>query len=186
MTLVTSRQIKSSYHTANLWISDAKESDSEELQKVYDSVRYLLDWEGKTKEYDSSFMKNLLAHPDYPPNGHRDNLRIQTIRERNSQEVVGVLEIYHGYPNKNIFWVSMLQIKKEYQKLGYGQEVMNHLIEQVEQLNLFSSMQCAVYLKNWPGIRFWTKLGFNRIVKYYGAAEYSSDDFAAVMLRRDF
>lgn len=183
MAYIFPRQINSSYQTQQLTIQDAAAHDADDMQCVYDSCRYLLNWEGKAAQYDQFYMRKLLAKPDYPPNGHPDNLRIQTIRDKATGQIVGVLEVYHGYPADNCFWLSMLLIKKEFQSRGLGQEIMRALFQQVNNLAVFQYMQCSVYLKNWPGIRFWTQLGFNQIVKYYGDKEHGADDFAAMVLR---
>ena len=80
----------------------------------------------------------------------------------------------------------MLLIHKSHQQHGYGQEVMNAVREQVKTLKTYSAMQCAVYLKNWPGIRFWSKVGFNQIVHYYGDKVHSEHEHAALRLQYNF
>jgi hypothetical protein len=46
-----------------------------------------------------------------------------------------------------------------------------------------SGLACT--LKNWPALRFWLSLGFNKIAGIMGDETYSETTFASLILERD-
>ncbi|MCP4439472.1 MAG: GNAT family N-acetyltransferase [Aureispira sp.] len=150
-------------------------------QEVYDSCRYLLDWEGRAKEYSPTFISQIYQTPELPPNGILSNARLQTVLFKNKP--IGFLELYHGYPSPNTLWIGTFLIHKDFQQQGFGIEVISQLCIEVQKLG-FQYIELGVALKNWPGIRFWTKLGFDRIKRHWGHKVYSSDNFAGIVLEK--
>jgi diamine N-acetyltransferase len=39
-------------------------------------------------------------------------------------------------------------------------------------------------MKNWKGLKFWSKNGFNTIMGIYGDKEYTTDSFAIMGLKK--
>jgi len=118
---------------------------------------------------------------DLPPGGVRENLRIQAIFEKETEQMVGFHIWYTGYPVKDIVWIAFFVIDPSCQSRGFGQEVIRSFISLAKKAG-FSKLQLAVALKNWPALRFWTKLGFDKVVKITGDRVYSENAYAHVVL----
>ncbi len=48
----------------------------------------------------------------------------------------------------------------------------------------FSAIRAHVALKNWPALRFWTKRGYNKAIKYHEDPIYGEDKFASFVLEK--
>ena len=48
----------------------------------------------------------------------------------------------------------------------------------------YKKIRLGVHLKNWPALRFWTKIGFDKIIDIVGDELYSADTFASVILEK--
>ncbi|PMC36392.1 GNAT family N-acetyltransferase [Bacillus sp. UMB0899] len=111
----------------------------------------------------------------------KDNYKIQTIRIQGNDDVVGLLTTYQGYPNPKTMYITYLYINLEFQKQGFGQEVVYELLRILKQ-NEYDEVRANVAMKNWSALRFWTKLGLNKINGIFGDKEHSSDNYADVEL----
>lgn len=74
-------------------------------------------------------------------------------------------------------------IDPAHQRQGYAQEVVEGTAEVARQIG-YGAIGIGVQLKNWPALRFWTKQGFDKIVRIVGDAEHSESTFAAISLRK--
>jgi len=64
---------------------------------------------------------------------------------------------------------------------GYAREVFCYLAEEAEKSG-FAKLRLGVHLKNWPALRFWHKVGFDRLVDIVGDAEHSEGTNATAIL----
>ena len=98
-----------------------------------------------------------------------------------AEEIIGVVELYHGYPTADALCIGWLFIHPDYQKQGYAKEVFGYISEEAAKAG-FSRIILGVHLKNWPALRFWHRVGFDRIVDIVGDDEHSEDTNASVIL----
>jgi ribosomal protein S18 acetylase RimI-like enzyme len=167
--------------TALLAVEDSRQEDVPELQEALDACSYIKPWTGEAEDREES-MQSALDGGDLPPNGSKEFFRLQSVRLKETGELVGFLDLYHGYPTADIFWVGLLIIAPKFQKAGYGKELVCGLKETLRKLGGFRVMQLGVALKNWPAIRFWTRVGFDRIVAIKGDEVHSETAFAFMTL----
>ena len=59
--------------------------------------------------------------------------------------------------------------------LPSGSKCSLGLSDVVGHLQVFRRMRLCVSLKNWPGLRFWTKAGFRTIVEVAGESSFGHD-----------
>ncbi|UTE78357.1 GNAT family N-acetyltransferase [Rossellomorea sp. KS-H15a] len=176
-------RIPTKWKTKRLIVEDLRNEEIHSVQSLYEKGNYIHQWDGGS--LDEGFVKRCFLEGDLPPGGTKENFRIQVIRMKESEELVGLLVSYHGHPVLESFYINYLSIDPDYQKLGLGQEVGEEFLEIVKH-HEFKEVRANVALKNWGAIRFWTKLGLDTINGIYGDSEYGENRFADMELVKRF
>ena len=170
----------SKLETVNLKIEKATFDDLERLVEIQNSWEEQKILTGESGA-DESYFQQALTSGHLPPNGKKENYRIYTIRSQMTNEICGILEIYHGYPDETTIWIGQFVIDKNHQKRGIGKEVIDELCSQARK-NGFSRIGIGVHLKNWPALRFWSANGFDKIRNISGDKEYGANHFSVISL----
>ena len=175
--------IPSLWETNRLTIEDLIEEEIETVQKLYEKGSFVHQWDGAS--LDEKYVFRCFTEGDLPPNGTKEQYKIQVIKMKETGLIVGLLTTYHGYPVPESFYINYLYIDKEYHHQGLGQEVMNELLSILKEIQ-YKEVRANVAIKNWPALRFWTKLGLNTIQGIYGDKEHGTDQYADVELIKYF
>jgi ribosomal protein S18 acetylase RimI-like enzyme len=173
------RQIPVKWETERLTVENAKLEEVDPLSQLNKMSNYMVQWEGLAREPDAILKK--VTEGDLPPGGKKELYRIQAIRLKDTGRLVGILEVYHGYPTDEVFWIGFLFIHPDFQQMGLGMECIDQL-KMIVKANGYSAIRLGVALKNWPAIRFWLRNGFDRVVKYSGDSMISENTFAFLVL----
>ena len=177
--------IQREWVTAHLTVRDSTLDDVPGLERIYDAVPQVRGWMGAAEEGEPErTMRSALAEGALPPNGSPERFRLQSIRVADTGQMIGFLGIYHGFPEEDILWITVLAFHPEFQHKGYGQELMRGLDAMVKQLEAYARMRLFASLKNWPALRFWTQAGFDKVAVIAGDKAYSDEANAHVMLER--
>ncbi len=179
----TMRQMPQKWMTKNLVIEDSREEEAIALQEVYDDCAYIGEWTGGDREKDSGSILRELHHENLPPEGQKEFHRLQSIRLKESKELIGYIALYHGFPVKESLWIAVFSIAKKYQGKKFGQELITELAKEAKTLD-FRSLGGCVGIKNWPALRFWIQVGFDHILKMEGDKVCSEKTFAELWLSR--
>jgi RimJ/RimL family protein N-acetyltransferase len=159
---------------------DAK--DIEDIQKVHDACKYVDEWADQENipvdSIEEMYLKSLKTE-----NNQNNIVIIQTILF--NKDIIGFLKLNCFYPDEKSIWISILEIDPNYQKKGFGQEIIKTLFDRLRDLKLYKRIYLAVDIKNWPALRFWIQLGFNKINRMYGDNIYAIDKFASLVLYMD-
>ncbi|SFJ16751.1 GNAT family N-acetyltransferase [Thermoflavimicrobium dichotomicum] len=170
------------WETRRLYIRDAiMDQDLEYLQSLYDKSAYIGKWDNHRRNVEDQYIFRCLTEGDLPPNGRKELFKVQPIFHKESNEMMGLIFLYHGYPSPDILWIAFFFISQEYQAQKYGQEVIQQLFHGARGAN-YTKVRLGVALKNWPALRFWTRLGFNRIIGVFGDPIHSEYTFSSVVL----
>lgn len=167
--------------TDRLIIKDSILQECEELQNVYNASAYMNKWTGDSCEPD--YIYKHITEGDLPPNGLREYYKIKTVYKKETSEIVGLIEIYHGYPDTKTFFIGFLFIHPEYQRKGYGHEIVEYACKMASGLN-YPRAGIGVHLKNWPAIRFWTRCGFDHITRISGDEIHNENTFCVMRLEK--
>ncbi len=157
-------------------------SDIDEVTVVYKDT-FSPEWCTKSPKQD--WVQNELNSPELPPNGLKTNHKFQAIRFKETNEVIGYFTTYYGFITDDSAWIADLFFLQKYTHQGFGQELITQYFEEVRSLNHFNIIGCTVNLMNWPGIRFWSKLGFTKITDYFGDKDYSPQNDGNLCLECD-
>lgn len=177
-------QIPSKWETANLLIEDAQQSDIEELQSVYDNCAYIGEWTGAEGE-DKEYMQQEFEHKHLPSEGKAELHRLQSIKLKSDNKIMGYTVLYHGFPDEQTLWIAILAIHTDYQSKQFGRELVSVLVEEAKKLESCTRIGLTVGIKNWPAIRFWVNNGFTNILRFTGDKVHSDKTFAELWLARD-
>lgn len=172
--------IKNYWETSKLVIKDSIIDESDKLMILYSKAnKYMRVVNGTGGK---SPIK-CIEEGNLPNGGNKEFYKIQSIYLKESIDIIGYIEIYHGYPKKDVLYVGFLYINPEFQHKGFGQEVVKNFINEAYDAG-YSRVYINIDLKNWPSLRFWTKLGFDKIIGIYGDKEYTENTYASVELEK--
>ena len=168
------------FETKRLLIERAKIEDCEDLAKIDQS------WEEQEavtgmKPADAPYFAKAIQEGALPPEGIKENHRLLVIRQKDNGRLVGVLDLYFGYPCEKTLWIGQLVMDQAVRGNGFGEEVLNQLAKSAPT---FEKIGIGVHLKNWQALRFWHRNGFDRILRISGDNAYSSENFALMTLER--
>ncbi|WP_078433712.1 hypothetical protein [Metabacillus halosaccharovorans] len=93
-------------------IKDLVEQEIHTVQKIFEQGSYVSQWDGRG--VDKKYVYRCFTDGDLPPNGIKDNDKIQTIRIQGNNDVVGLLTTYQDYPNPKTMYITNLYIDLEY------------------------------------------------------------------------
>ena len=170
------------WETERMIIRDTTVDDIDSLQETYLQSRSVESWT-RNEELTNDYIPNCVIKGNLPTSGMKEYYKIQSIIHKNSSKIIGFLEFYHGYPQKEVLYIGTLLFSEDSRNRGYGQEVMTELFKKVKELG-FSKARLGVSLKNWGGIYFWIKLGFNKITKFSGDKVHTKNSFGILELEK--
>lgn len=169
--------------TSRLIIKDSVTDECESLQRLYESGKYLKDIIGDSFEADHIY--KCLANGDLPPitNANKEYYKIKSIYLKETSELIGFIDMYHGYPEEKTLWIGYMYINSSFQRKGFAQEVIEYICNESQKIKL-NKISLGVSLKNWQGLRFWSKCGFNTIIGISGDGECTLDSLAFMGLEK--
>jgi len=165
--------------TSRLIIRASVMEECDRLQEINEQSDYIEKWVGWKTPKD--YVLKTMTEGNLPPGGKKELFKPMSVCLKDTADIIGVVELYHGYPTVDSLCIGWMFIAPDYQKQGYAKEVFAYLAEQAEESG-FAKIRLGVHLKNWPAFRFWHKVGFDRIVDIVGDAEHSDDTNASVIL----
>lgn len=167
--------------TNNIIIKDATMDECDQLQCICSSWADKLLLEGE--DFEEDYIFKCLTYGDLPPdeNASKEKYCLKSVHLKGSNNIIGFFDIYHGYPNLQTIWISIFVLDKEIQNKGVGQEVIDALVKDAAETN-YNKIGLAVQLKNWKALRFWTKVGFDKITGIYGDKDFGQDTYALIGL----
>jgi diamine N-acetyltransferase len=170
--------------TERLIIRNSTLEECQALQELNEVSDYIADWVGTRTEPD--YIRKCLNEGCLPPGGRKELYQSKSIYIKDSrQQLIGFSELYHGYPEKEVFYIGWLFIHPEHQQKGYAQEFVSYIISEASKIG-FTEARIGVHLKNWPALRFWTQLGFDKILGIVGDKEHSEKTFSILRLQKRF
>jgi diamine N-acetyltransferase len=177
-------QIPNKWETTNLLIQDAESSEVSALQAIYDNCAYIGDWTG-AEGGGKNYMQEEFDKKHLPPEGKADLHRLQAIKLKSDNKIIGYTVLYHGFPDEQTIWIAILAIHTDYQGQHFGREIATALKEESQKLDDYTRLGLTVGIKNWPALRFWINTGFTTILKLNGGKVHGDNTFADLWLTQD-
>ena len=172
------------WETQNLIIQDSVLDEVGQLRDVFNSCSYAGKWD-KTfiVESEDAFVQLVSKSLNRGESSH-ELFQMQSVRLKGRPEIVGYFHLYYGVPKSDIVVMSMFEIHPDYQKRHFGAEIVTELAAQLKQFGDYASIWGQVYLKNWPALRFWMRVGFTTIIEYRGDKIHAEDTHASLILEK--
>jgi ribosomal protein S18 acetylase RimI-like enzyme len=126
---------------------------------------------------------SVLRHDKLPPNGHSAHENNFLIRNKSDEELLGLLSVYRGYPTTETLYIGHIFMRPRWQRRGIGREVTEELERRAERAG-YREIRVAVGLRNWPALRFWIALNYDRITQIVGDPEYREHTYADIELAK--
>lgn len=129
----------------------------EELNAIYDEAVTYFSFD---PEHAITRPKDCMEAGDLPPSGVRENFHILSCYVKGN--LAGYLTFYEGYPSGEDAYICFFYLRDSVKRRGIGTSVVQMLSEYLRNRG-FVKIRISVSLKNWDGLRFWVKQGFDRI-----------------------
>jgi ribosomal protein S18 acetylase RimI-like enzyme len=157
-------------------------ADVPQLHAIFTACAYVEPWDPTFKPVPEAELAQLVQQ-SLATEGEYSRFKLQPIRTRTGDEMVGYFHLVHGAPEPDMAVISMFVLHPDYQHEGFGQELIAGLAEELRRLG-YTAIRLRVYLKNWPALRFWTKAGFTTIVQYMGDPVHTAESQASLRLEK--
>jgi GNAT superfamily N-acetyltransferase len=165
-------------------IIDSSMSECDALQNICESWVDKVLVEGS--EFESNYIYNCLTKGDLPPipNASKSSYRLKSMYLKHTDELIGFTDLYFGYPTNDSAWISIFIIREKFRNNGYAQEAIDIISEECRMLG-YKKIGIGVCLKNWRALRFWTKVGFDKVTSISGDKDYSENSYARIGLEKN-
>lgn len=165
--------------TDHLSLRTAQKDDLIQLNRIFEQV---LEYFKFDPSHVSVSPETCLTEGDLPPRGVKEKYEIYAIWD--CCKIVGYVDFYKGFPNRNIAYISLLFIDQNVRECGYGREVVGALCKYFND-SKYSEVRLAVSLKNWSGLKFWHKMGFDTISMVAAEDTFSAEGYGCLQLKKD-
>jgi len=167
--------------TERLVMSLAELNDLTELETIEKECNEYFLFDPKCELNHSCTIKECLTVGDIPPGGKKENYYFYCIRQNN--ELIGFIDYYLEYQKKDVAYITSLYIKRIYQNIGLGNEIINAIVKKFITLGI-NEIRLYCSLRNAKALKFWVKQGFKNIVNVESNGNLYSENFGGIELSR--
>jgi ribosomal protein S18 acetylase RimI-like enzyme len=126
-------------------------------------------------------IKECLTIGDIPVGGKKENYYFYCIRQNNI--LIGFLDYYLEYKQKNVAYLCSIYIKETYRKNGIGKEIVDAIVKKFGLIGI-KKIHLHVSLRNAMALNFWVKQGFNHIINVECNGNLLPENFGGIELIR--
>lgn len=163
----------------NLKVLLSAENELEKLNEIFvEDSKFFIKVEGEQMAVspDVCFREGML-----PPNKSKEDFKMLSCYVDDT--LIGWVTILKGYPEDDIYYIGHIYLVDTAKYKGYGKTIINMLCDYFRE-NKMTRVRVFVALKNWDGIRFWYKCGFDKITDASYDVSYSEETFASIELEK--
>lgn len=171
-----------SFDSARIMARPVTGTEAPDIEAVFEGngdLLFLLDREHDPAALAAAFVEGR----SLPPRGRRSDLFNLTLRESLSGDVIGLAGLYVGYPKAGVAYLGEFFLARQFQGVGLGREAYLALESRIRAAGL-EQVRVGVGLRNWNGLRFWIRLGFDRVSGMSGDRRYGAGRFAFLELQK--
>ena len=116
-----------------------------------------------------------------PGNLPEDKFVFGIVNQRN--DLVGLLDVVHSYPEKKIWWIGLLLLIPDIRSQGIGQKVLEGFAKYV-RANGGQAIMLGVVEENTRAYQFWSRAGFE-FVRQTEPRQFGNKTQKVRIMRRD-
>ncbi len=131
-----------------------------------------------------NYFENCILEGDLPPIENPSFEQYDLYIVEHNNKPIAFFDLYKGYPTDLSAWISIFVVDKDVRGQGHGKKIISYVEQHIKSSGL-TNISIAVDLKNYNGLMFWTKIGFNEIIGVYGDKKYGPDKYAVIGLRKN-
>lgn len=174
--------LPASWRLATADIEIASEDDLSGVACVYSENADLLSLIGPETDPHTK-AEAMIRHTELPPGGRPEQEQTYVVRASGSDTVDGVLQVYRGYPEPGVLYLGELYLRPVAKGRGLGATIVEALEHRAREAGA-SEIRLGVGLRNWGALRFWVRMGYDRITKVSGDRAFAENAFAVIELAR--
>ncbi len=173
------------WFTERVHIKDCRIQDVSLLTEIFNSCNYVEQWDPTFCIVDENEIKRLVEK-SLSETDENKGFRLQCLEVMDSRKIIGYFHLQHyspRLPQPATAFISMFVMRPEFQRKHFAQEIVEGISKQLADCG-YIAIWLAVYLKNWGALRFWIQQGFNKIIEYDGASQFSETEQASLTLEK--
>ena len=168
------------WQTDRLNIADGTFDNVPQLMTIFNACSHVGEWDPTFQIYPEAEFAQLV-HKSMVAGKENGRFQLQTIRQ--NDQLIGYFHGHHHHPHPNILLISMFVLHPDYQKGGFGTELVAGLAQMAKAAS-HQAIWLEVFLKNWPALRFWIKSGFTAIIDFDGAPIHTPTAHASIVISK--
>lgn len=118
-----------------------------------------------------------------PREGQPENFELLTVRI--NEMLIGGIMLYRDFPGKGYVEILSLYIGQPARCSGFGTKAAKMICRYFYESG-YAAVRTAVPLQSWGGLRFWNRLGFDRIIALDAQGEASDEGVGVITLEKRF
>ncbi|HET9906849.1 MAG TPA: GNAT family N-acetyltransferase [Anaerolineales bacterium] len=173
------------WFTERVYIRDCRIQDVSLLTEIFNACNYVEPLDPTFYIVDENEIK-LLVEKSLSETDENKGFRLQCLELKDTGKMIGYFHLQHyspRLPQRATAFISMFVIHPDFQGKQFAQEIVEGISRQLAECG-YMAIWLAVYLKNWSAIRFWIQQGFNKIIEYDGATQFSETAQASLTLEK--
>jgi ribosomal protein S18 acetylase RimI-like enzyme len=164
-----------------LVISLGKVQDITELEMIEKECEKYFSFDPQCELNHNKTIKECLTVRDIPTGGKKENYYFYCIRQDNI--LIGFLDYYLEYKEKDTVYFSSIYIKEAYRKNGIGKKIIDAIINKFTLIGI-NEIYLHVSLRNAIAIQFWVKQGFDHIISVEHNGNLLPENFGGIELMK--
>ncbi len=159
-----------------------KSSTIKELNELDNIYKEACDYFKFDINHEIIHPKICIEEGDLPPNGSKDKFEILSCYI--NEILSGYITVYKGYHDDTTIYICFIYLVDLVKGQGVGNKIINYLCK-VFKKDGFSNIKLSVSLKNWDGLKFWNKCGFDKISLIDCEGHFSKNNYGCIELTKD-
>lgn len=170
-----------SFHAPRLIGRPVVPADAPDILAIYrenEPLLLLLDHD----QNPASMATRFVGQANLPKGGEARHLS-NLVLTATAGPCVGLLSVYHGYPDPDVAYIGELFLRPAHQGQGLGREAYLSVEARLRAQGMRAA-RVGIGLRNWNALRFWIRLGFLRVTGMSGARAFAPNAFAFLELQK--
>lgn len=180
--MIETNAVRGPWASARMSLEPFEESHIPAVTRIFAENLSIVRWLGPERD-PGVLARDAVFAETLPPGGRRDDELGWLIRDNDTGEALGLLQVHVHYPADESAYIGALFFVPDAQEDGRGREIVQAIHDRLQSAGAIEA-RVAVGLRNWVALRFWLAMGYESIAKVSGDEAYGAGAFASLELVR--